>query len=382
VAGHNPRRAGAASAVRRSTSSVDRRPAIIVTTFRGAPTVEQLKRDAADGKRPRKDYVELADLLGADVLDWRFMHTRATRTARTFSKISLEAGQVVEAFVQRTRRSHTVVWSDRLGLPLAALFKLSRGDRKVDLISAFVTNWKKAPLLKHLKVHSHLSSIVGQREQMRLAVERLRVPEEKVFIEPWSVDEHFWKPLDVPRENMLCAPGLEARDYATLLQAVSDVNVRVEITGGSVARAFRSLRRTARELGIEAPPPSVRISHREFLDLRELYARSAFAVVPVKDVEYGAGITALTEAMAMGKAVIATRTRAHRDLFQDGREGIFVPAEDPLALRHAVESLLNEPAAAARMGAAGRELVEKRHSLDVRMRRLAAIVREPAAARL
>jgi glycosyltransferase involved in cell wall biosynthesis len=91
-------------------------------------------------------------------------------------------------------------------------------------------------------------------------------------------------------------------------------------------------------------------------------------------MEFDAGVTAITEAMAMGKAVIATRTRGQVDVVEHGVNGLYVPPRDVRALRQAIERLAADPAEAARMGMAGRQLVERRHGLDRYLERFAAIV--------
>ncbi len=53
-----------------------------------------------------------------------------------------------------------------------------------------------------------------------------------------------------------------------------------------------------------------------------------------------------------------------------------MPPGDPRALRQAIEHLLQHPEEAARMGRAGRELVETRHTLDRYVERVVRIVRE------
>ena len=136
----------------------------------------------------------------------------------------------------------------------------------------------------------------------------------------------------------------------------------------SVGRTFRGLVR-------RGLAPNVRVSQLDPLALRQLYARARFAVVAVTDGEFDNGITALTEAWAMGKPVIASRTPALARLFTHGEQGLFVPVGDPRALRGAIEWLLAHPAEAERMGRAGRAQVERQHRLDDCMRRLAAVVR-------
>jgi glycosyltransferase involved in cell wall biosynthesis len=117
--------------------------------------------------------------------------------------------------------------------------------------------------------------------------------------------------------------------------------------------------------------------HLEPLALRDLYASSRFAVVPLREIEFDAGAQAALEAMAMGKPVILTRTLGQEDLIlTDGAQGVYVKPDDEGSLRRAIQALARDPSEADRMGQAGRRLAVERHSVDGYARRLASIVRE------
>lgn len=362
---------------RRSTRGTT---AILVTSHPGQPSAKEIQRLALDGERPRKDYVELAELVDGEVIDTSYLAERATLAARLAARVlGTAAAQVLEAFLLRRRYRHIVAWADRLGLPLALLFKVSRSRTDLVLISVLFSNWKKALLLSRLKVHTHLRAIVGRKRQLEIAADRLGVPRHKLHVEARAVDERFWRPDGRTPERLACAVGSEARDYVTLLEAVTGMDLRLELSVGSIALPEvgahgKALGGAIESLAAGGLPPNVGIGSRNAKDLRELYARSTFVVVPVEDVEFDAGVTALTEAMAMGKPVIATRTAALRELFHDGEQGIFVPPRDVAALREAMEYLIGHPQEAQRMGLAARALVEQAHGLDYRMAALARIV--------
>ena len=59
-----------------------RRSLLLVAAYPGQPSAGELERRAAAGERPRKDYVEVARALDADVLDFDYMQRRATPIAR------------------------------------------------------------------------------------------------------------------------------------------------------------------------------------------------------------------------------------------------------------------------------------------------------------
>ena len=68
----------------------------------------------------------------------------------------------------------------------------------------------------------------------------------------------------------------------------------------------------------------------------------------------GFGLT-LIEAMAAGAALVASRAGAAELVVEDGVTGVLVPPGDADALAAALEPLMRDPAAAAAMGARGRE---------------------------
>ncbi len=352
---------------------------VMVPAWPGQQICTELERLAAAGLRPRTDYVELARALDADVMDMEYLEKRASRPIRLVAaRLGTPAAQVLEAFLRRSRYTHVVARADRLGLPLALLHKLFRSRRRIVLVSVWLSRPKKAVFLHPLRAHTHLSAIVNYGSaQMAIAEQRLKVPPAKLHHAPQPVDERFWYPQDEVVADSICAVGSEARDYATLLEAVRSVDVRVEIAVGSTV--FQSgdegsdlgavLRRVA------AAPSNVTVRQQlAHLELRKLYARSRFVVVPLQDVEFDAGVTCIAEAMAMGKAVIVTHSRGQVDLVRGGESGIYVPPSDPRAMRGAIEHLLANPDEAERMGRAGRAIAESSLTLDRWVSSVASVV--------
>lgn len=346
------------------------RKLVIVPAWPGQLTCAQLEAGALRGERPRTDYVELARALDADVMDMDYLETRATAVTRVLARaLGTPTAQVAEAFLRRKQYDRVVARADRLGLPLALVHKVTRTRGHIVLVSVWLSRRKKAVFLRPLDVHTHLAAIVNYGSvQMDYAAEQLRVPRAKLHHAPQPVDEHFWRPVAAPPASaVIAAVGSEARDYATLLEAVRGVEVRAELAVGttvfSSGDARSDLAPSLRPLA--AAPPNVTV-HAQLrpTELRDLYARSRFVVVPLLDVDFDAGVTCIAEAMAMGKAVIVTRGRGQVDLVREGETGLYVPPGDPRALREAIQHLLANPEEAARMGEAGRALAETRLSLD------------------
>jgi len=72
----------------------------------------------------------------------------------------------------------------------------------------------------------------------------------------------------------------------------------------------------------------------------------------------------ILEAMASALPVVATRVGANGELVEDGMTGRLVPAADSEALARAMVAYFDDPSTARRHGRTGRQLVERRFSLD------------------
>jgi glycosyltransferase involved in cell wall biosynthesis len=92
-----------------------------------------------------------------------------------------------------------------------------------------------------------------------------------------------------------------------------------------------------------ALPKNISIGMLSYTELRKLYGRSRFVVIPLHQTDTDNGVTAIEESMAMGKAVICTRTQGQVDIIQENVTGIFVPPYDVKALREAILYLWNNP---------------------------------------
>lgn len=91
-------------------------------------------------------------------------------------------------------------------------------------------------------------------------------------------------------------------------------------------------------------------------DVSRLYRRAAVVVV----VSQAEGLpNVLLEAMAHGKAVVATPVGGIPTLITHGETGLLVPPRDAVALRVALERILEDPSYRRSLGIAARERVER-----------------------
>ena len=95
-------------------------------------------------------------------------------------------------------------------------------------------------------------------------------------------------------------------------------------------------------------------------DVADVLALCDVFVLPSESEGFG---RVLIEAMAMARAVVAAAVGGVPEIVRDGDTGILAPSAAPAPLADAVRSLLDDPAHAARLGAAGRARAESTFSL-------------------
>ena len=335
-----------------------------------------LEAEIAAGRRPRSDYLELARGLGADLIDRETARRTTGIIGRLFEAVVGAEGLLTVACFLRCGAYRLVITDgEQIGLPLALLLKVLRPWRRPKhvMITHIISVRKKMLFLDWLGVQSRIDRFVVYASwQQKFIIERWDVPISRVVRIPFMVDANFFSARLVTSSDttvpQICAVGLERRDYGTLVRAVTGLRVRVVIA----AHSLWAKRSDAPEEA--AVPENIVVQRLSQFDLRQLYADSRFVVIPLHEVPFQAGVTAILEAMAMGKAVICSRVKGQTDVIVDGQTGLYVPPYDPSALRTAIETLLSQPQLAERMGRQGRRLVDEAMSLEHYVERFRGIV--------
>lgn len=268
--------------------------------------------------------------------------------------------------VQRRRDEYDVIvtWSERVSLSLMTAQRFCKSSKPhVALLYWFSRPSVRWPLRAFA---GSLHAIVTWSSQQRdFAIRQLGIPAEKLYLVKHYVDQVFWQPRDVSGEDIVCSAGAEMRDYPTLLEALRGTGLRCHIASDHVRiDRFGFARRIPTDRFLRLAPDGVSIGRKSLVELRDLYARCRFVVVPLEASDTDNGVNVILESMAMGKPVICSRTRGQVDVVQDGVTGIFVPVGDARALRAAMLELWNDPERARAMGRAAREYVERHHALE------------------
>jgi glycosyltransferase involved in cell wall biosynthesis len=337
---------------------------------------DALKTNITADREPRLDVFELQRELGADMLDFKDTDASPHPAVRLAARAAGPSGAVAMlGFLKRKDYDCFFTTGEDIGLPLAALLKATPGKRSHTMIAHTLFPPKKRIFFK-AGVASELDRVlVYSTSEERLAIDELGLPPDKVQRIYYHADQRFFRPDGRPTEpDLICAAGQLLRDYDCLVEAVRDLPVRVQIAAGSPW--------IERKLEPEKPlPPHVTWGKLNRFELRALYARSALAVVPIKQNHYQTGIATILEMMAMGKCVIATQTLGQTDTIVDGVTGIYVPPGDSQALGRAITRMIQDPRKVAELGAAARRFIEEKAGLDLFVTKVADAVRAGHAAR-
>jgi glycosyltransferase involved in cell wall biosynthesis len=210
-------------------------------------------------------------------------------------------------------------------------------------------------------------------------------PERIVVVRNGMVFERFDAALAGARGPADCGPRLgmvaqmeRRKDHAGLVEAFARVRARVPqarlLLGGDGALRPAVEERVARLglghavelLGTIARPESLLVT-------LGIYVQASAA-------EEGTS-NSILEAMACGRPVVATDIGGNREVVEDGRTGVIVPAGDPERLAAAVLDLLADPERLRRMGEAAARAVRSRFGRATMIEATLAAYRSAGAVR-
>jgi len=348
---------------------------------------------------PMADYLALLNTLDADYIDQTTVDSKGW--ARLLRRVvGYELVLALLAFFRRNQYDLFYGDSEAIGMPLAFLFKFTRQRRRLMFIAHRLTRFSRTIFLDYFRIQSHVDTVfVHTLAQETVALARCGFTARQVELIPYQADPDFWNmeayigQLEREKRNRslneppyICSAGMECRDYGTLLKAIEGLDIELRLAVGSHYSQ-------SKETGLsEELPPNVKVKFYNYTELRELYANSAFVVMPTYDVDHSAGVTSIMEAMGLAKAVIATRSVGQSDVLNDRRNttrntynrmanatfskiyapnhlsnlqtGLYVNPGQPEEMRQAIQHLLKNPDNATEIGQNARRLIESSMTLN------------------
>jgi glycosyltransferase involved in cell wall biosynthesis len=346
---------------------------IILVGSEDRQRLRSIKREEA----PRLDYYLVANRLDGQIRSCfpspaNLRGARLVRGYRSFSNNLRIACEILSSDSNKTIYSTGETW----GLPLALAGKLRRVEGIAHIVYAhrvYGLGWQS--FLRYFSRLLHVQGwITVNQVQADLLRNRLRCNSVKVEAISQGVDTIFYNVEKAKPEKTGCilSVGTEMRNYSLLLDAVRSLDVT------TIIQASSSWMQGTREI-LPAMPDKVVVQTKRlsYPKLRNLYAGASIVVVPLHDTYQAAGITTILEAMAMGRCVIATRSKGLPDVLQDEVTGVIVEptAED---LSQAIRSLLADSEKARHLGENASKLVRETVSLESHASQVASFIRKAA----
>ena len=299
----------------------------------------------------------VADALASEALDWTF-----------FSNVPRNA---VERVIRRPRLSRYRACRELAAAAVAGRFDLvithhplvscwtelfCRRRRPCPHV-AFAFNFTRLPRIPRRSVMRRAFSsvdgfVVFSEFERSLYARYFQIPVSRFEMIHWGVREPEGataadaSTLRESNSDAICAVGSQARDYATLLEAMRRLP-QIRLILVATAANLRGLK----------VPPNVTVR----LDIprpeaEAVIRRSRFMVLPLLHSQVPCGHVTMVTAMFCSRAIVATDSRAISDYLIPGHNGLTVAPGDPAALAMAIEKLWNDPETASRLGSSGREL--------------------------
>jgi glycosyltransferase involved in cell wall biosynthesis len=171
----------------------------------------------------------------------------------------------------------------------------------------------------------------------------------KVFFIAPGIPEEVFK-VSCSMGEYIFTGGYSNRDFSTLISAIYDLPINlVLVTSRHVFREIKEYNQI--KVFYDLP-----IDH-----FRALLSKSLLVIIPLRGFLPPSGATVVLEAMAMGKAVIATKNAGTVDFIVDGENGFLVEPGDVKTLREKIMFLLNNLNGVQRIGYNARESAKNYH---------------------
>src|SRR6478609_2114478 len=196
-----------------------------------------LRAEIAAGREPRLDVFELARVLGADKLDFGDVERSSDPMVKLAARTAGNSAAVaLLGFKMRAKYDAFFTTGEDIGLPLALLLKPSSARCSHTMIAHTLFPQKKQAFFQYARVGSAIDRVlVYSTSEERLAIDTLGLPAAKVERLYYHADQQFFRPDTsvVQERGLVCAAGQLLRDYDTLVEAVRDLPLRVQIAAGS-----------------------------------------------------------------------------------------------------------------------------------------------------
>lgn len=246
--------------------------------------------------------------------------------------------------------------NDSAGIPLVLLKKLSLIKPKIVFISAGLINnleiHQKHWVFKFYRWFLQKADLIICWSLLERDLYKTLIGAKAEFIK-LEADLSFYKQTNNKflKDFILCVGRDVGRDFKTLFKALGELKIPIKVVTHS-----------SHIKGLEISA-NIKLftEHVAYSTLINWYKKARLVIINLKEIHRFTGQRALLEGLAMGKAVIAAKTRALISTYslKDGKEIVFYQPEDATDLKNKIESIYNDLEKIQRLGKGGRKFVER-----------------------
>jgi glycosyltransferase involved in cell wall biosynthesis len=153
--------------------------------------------------------------------------------------------------------------------------------------------------------------------------------------------------------NYIYSAGSAHRDWPTLIVALAQLSYKAILSVDIPVQVPEDAKQRIQVLPMQSPEEG-----------RKLMAAAKIVVLSLEDTELPSGPLVLLDAMAAGKAVVATKVNGTVDYVKDGVNGYLTAPKDSSALAATIASLMEDEALREKLGQTAREMAIKQFTQD------------------
>ncbi|MGB2669809.1 MAG: glycosyltransferase family 4 protein, partial [Candidatus Acidiferrum sp.] len=291
--------------------------------------------------------------------------------------------------IRAARRHAKVVLAGHPNLgPVTQAMRVAAPRLRTILCTHGVEVWEPLPVLRRQALRRANVVLAPSKDTANHVAEQ-QVRRERIHVLPWALDPEFETipvkvsqrklPEGYPEGRVILTVGrwLATERYKgmdTLITALPRLLTRwpelqLLAVGDGDDRAW--LQDLAEKNGVNRHVHFLsRVTNEELI---ACYAACEMFALPSRGEGFG---LVYLEAMACGKPVIGGAHGGAPEVIEDGVTGYLVPYGDAPQLATSIETLLSDPAMAQRMGARGRQRVDREFRFSVFAKSLKKIIRE------
>jgi phosphatidyl-myo-inositol dimannoside synthase len=309
-----------------------------------------------------------------------FVFTGCERSKSRFTRAAIRTA---------ARRGKVVLAGHPNLAPVALAMKLAAPRLRTIVCTHGVEVWEPLPRLRRMALRRASVVLAPSEDTAAHVAEQQQVKHKRIRVLPWALDPEFEAiptgtpqrdlPHGYPEGRVILTVGRwraneRYKGMDTLITALPRLlpqwpELQLLAVGEGDDRVW--LEELAEKNGVNRHVHF--LSSLSYEQLAACYAASEIFALPSGGEGFG---LVYLEAMARGKPVIGGAHGGAPEVIEDGVTGYLVPHGDAAQLATSIETLLADPALAQKMGARGRQRVEKEFRFNVFGKALKKILRE------